>query len=80
MDSLLGQTISHYRILAPLGGQEGAYVGKDTQSGRPVFIRFFPKGWGGPESLGKLRQLARAAWPSKTISPPNNSATIPKVT
>ncbi len=59
MDSLLGQTISHYRILAPLGGQEGVYVGKDTQSGRPVFIRFFPKGWGDPESLAKLRHLAR---------------------
>ena len=60
MGSLLGQTISHYRILAPLGSQEGVYVGKDAQSGRPVCIRFFPKEWSGPDSLGKLRQLTRS--------------------
>ena len=60
MDSLLGQTISHYRVLASLGGQEGVYVGKDTRSGRPVCIRFFPREWSNPESLGNLRRLTRS--------------------
>jgi hypothetical protein len=43
MDSIAGQTISHYHVLAPYGDREGVYKAEDTLSGQPVQLRFLPK-------------------------------------
>ncbi|MDE3136115.1 MAG: protein kinase [Acidobacteriota bacterium] len=43
MDSLAGQTISHYRVIARLGDRECVYKAEDALSGRLVQLKLLPK-------------------------------------
>jgi hypothetical protein len=61
---MIGRTISHYRILAPLGtgGMGVVYRGEDTRLGREVAIKFVSEdATGGEQAVHRLRSEARAA-------------------
>lgn len=61
MDSIVGQTISHYRIVARLGDRGETYKAEDADSGLAVSLRFFPRELSNdPEAGGQLQRLARA--------------------
>ena len=60
---MIGRTISHYRILEPLGegGMGVVYKAEDTRLGRLVAIKMISETLRNPDAIERLKREARAA-------------------